>query len=86
VLVQLEDLAGSQPVAFAALDATSIQITIESDYPAEVVDEERFTEMAIQEIRVIGRPGGVTNGTNGATQTTLADGSTTVAPTTTAAS
>jgi hypothetical protein len=42
--------------------------------------------MAIQEIRVIGRPGGVTNGTNGATQTTLADGSTTVAPTTTAAS
>jgi RNA polymerase subunit RPABC4/transcription elongation factor Spt4 len=84
VLVQLEDLAGSQPVAFAALDATSIQITIESDYPAEVVDEERFTEMAIQEIRVIGRPGGVTNGTNGATQTTVA-GSTTVAPTTTAA-
>jgi hypothetical protein len=33
---------------------------------------------------VIGRPGGVTNGTNGATQTTVA-GSTTVAPTTTAA-
>jgi RNA polymerase subunit RPABC4/transcription elongation factor Spt4 len=91
VLVQLEDVAGSQPVAFAALDATSIQITIESDYPAEVVDEEVFTEMAIQEIRVIGRPGGVTNGTNGAngttgtTQTTV-PGSTTVAPTTTAAS
>lgn len=85
VLVQLEDLAGSQPVAFAALDATSIQITIESDFPAEVVDEERFTEMAIQELRVIGRPGGVTNGTNGATETT-AGGSTTVAPTTTVAS
>lgn len=80
LLVQLEDLAGSQPVAFAALDATSIAITIESDYPAEVVDEERFTEMAIQEIRVIGRPGGVANG---ATQTTVA-GSTTVAPATTA--
>ena len=42
---------GSQPVPFAALDATSIEITIESDYPAEVVEEERFTEMAIQEIR-----------------------------------
>jgi hypothetical protein len=86
VLVQLEDLAGSQPVPFAALDATSIMITIESDYLAEVVDEERFTEMAIQEIRVIGRPGGVTNGTNGATGTTTAGASTTVAPTTTAAS
>jgi hypothetical protein len=84
VLVQLEDVAGSQPVAFAALDATSIEITIESDYPAEVVEEERFTEMAIQEIRVIGRPGGVTNGTNGATQTTVG-GSTTLAPTTTVA-
>jgi hypothetical protein len=87
VLVQLEDLAGSQPVAFAALDATSIQITIESDYPAEVVDDERFTEMAIQEIRVIGRPGSVTNGTSGTTPTTVPGGSTTtVAPTTTAAS
>jgi hypothetical protein len=85
VLVQLEDLAGSQPVPFAALDATSITITIESDFPAEVVEEERFTEMAIQEIRVIGRPGGVTSGTNGATQTTVAGASTTVAPTTTIA-
>jgi hypothetical protein len=73
-------------VPFAALDATSIQITIESDFPAEVVDDERFTEMAIQEIRVIGRPGSVTNGTNGTTPTTTADGaSTTVAPTTTVA-
>jgi RNA polymerase subunit RPABC4/transcription elongation factor Spt4 len=84
VLVQLEDLAGSQPVAFAALDATSITLTIESDFPAEVVDEEVFTEMAIQEIRVIGRPGGVTNGTNGVTGTTVA-GSTTIAPSTTVA-
>jgi hypothetical protein len=84
VLVQLEDLAGSQPVPFAALDATSILITIESDFPAEVVDEEVFTEMAIQEIRVIGRPGGVTNGTNGATQTTVAP-TTTIAPGTTVA-
>jgi hypothetical protein len=90
VLVQLEDLAGSQPVAFAALDATSIEITIESDYPAEVVEEESFTEMAIQEIRVIGRPGTVTNGTTGTTAvpTTTAPGSatTTVPATTTAAS
>jgi hypothetical protein len=65
------------------LDATSIEITIESDYPAEVVEEERFTEMAIQEIRVIGRPGSITNGTNGATPTTTpGTGATTVPPTT----
>lgn len=83
VLVQLEDLAGSQPIAFAALDATSIVITIESDYPAEVVDEERFTEMAIQEIRVIGRPGTISNGTTGTTPTTV-PGATTVPPTTVA--
>jgi hypothetical protein len=82
-LVQLEDLAGSQPVAFAALDATSIEITIESDFPAEVVDEESFTEMAIQEIRVIGRPGSITNGTNGATPTTTVPGATTVPGSTT---
>jgi hypothetical protein len=81
VLVQLEDLAGSQPIAFAALDATSIEITIESDYPAEVVEDEVFTEMAIQEIRVIGRPGTVTNGTAGVSPTTV-PGSTTAPPTT----
>lgn len=89
VLTQLEDLAGSQPIAFAALDANFIEIIIESDFPAEVVEEESFTEMAIQEIRVIGRPGAITNGTSGTTPTTVpgtttVPGSTTAPPTTAA--
>ena len=88
VLFQLEDLAGSQPIPYAALDTNWIEITIESDFLAEVVDDNRFTEMAIQEIRVIGRPGTVTNGSTGSTTTipgstsTTLPGSTTVPPTT----
>ena len=85
VPLQLEDLAGSQPIAFAALDATSVDITIESAYLAEVVDDNRFTEMAIQEIRVIGRPGTITNGTTGTTGTTVPGSTTTVPATTTVA-
>lgn len=83
---QLEDLAGSQPIAFAAIDTTSIEITIESAYAAEVVDGNSFTEMAIQEIRVIGRPGTIPNGTSvtttvpGSTSTTVPATSTTAAP------
>jgi hypothetical protein len=88
--LQLEDLPGSQPIAFAAIDTNSILITIESDYPAEVVDDNVFSEMAIQEIRVIGRPAitGTTNPT-GTTSTTVGEttssttGSTTASTTTT---
>jgi len=80
VLFQLEDLAGSQPVAYAALDTNWIEITIESAYQAEVVDGNSFRELAIQEIRVIGRPGTVTNGTTGTTGTSAVPGSTTTVP------
>jgi hypothetical protein len=80
--VQLEDITGTQSIPYAAIDTNWIEITIESDYPAEVVDDNVFTEMAIQEIRVIGRP--ATTGTTGspsatATSTTV-PGSTTTAP------
>jgi len=78
-LFQLEDLAGSQPISFIALETNWIEIDIESAYQAEVVDGNSFREMAIQEIRVIGRPGTVTNGTGttGTTGTTAVPGSTT---------
>jgi len=79
--VQLEDLPGSQSIPFAAIDTNWIEMTIESDYPAEVVEDNVFTEMAIQEIRVIGRPGtATTNGTSGASTTTIVETSTTAAP------
>jgi RNA polymerase subunit RPABC4/transcription elongation factor Spt4 len=80
VLFQLEDLAGSQPIAYAALDTNWIEITIESAYQAEVVDGNSFRELAIQEIRVIGRPGTQTDGTTGTTGTTAVPGSTTTVP------
>jgi hypothetical protein len=80
VLFQLEDLAGSQPIAYAALDTNWIEITVESAYQAEVVDGNSFRELAIQEIRVIGRPGTQTNGTTGTTGTTAVPGSTTTVP------
>jgi hypothetical protein len=44
------------------------------------VDGNSFRELAIQEIRVIGRPGTVTNGTTGTTGTTAVPGSTTTVP------
>jgi hypothetical protein len=77
VLYQLGDLAGSEEIPYAALDTHWIEITVESAYQAEVVDGNSFREMAIQEIRVIGRPGTVTNGTTGTTGTTAVPGSTT---------
>ncbi len=85
--IQLEDAAGSQSVPFAAIDTNSITITIESDYPAEVVDGNTFSEMAIQEIRVIGRPAvtGTTGSPTGSTTTTVAGSTTTVAGSTTVA-
>jgi hypothetical protein len=79
--LQLEDEPGSQTINYAAIDTNTIVITIESDYPAEVVDENSFREMAIQEIRVIGRPA-VTTSTAG-TGTTATTGTTTPGSTTT---
>ncbi len=79
--VQLEDSPGSQSIPFAAIDTNSITITIESDYPAEVVDGETFREMAIQEIRVIGRPAVTgSTGSSASTSSTTPESTTTVAP------
>ena len=54
--VQLEDVSGTTEIPFAAIDADWIEITIESAYTAEVTGGNVFTELAIQEITVIGRP------------------------------
>ena len=53
---QLEDVPGTTEIPFAAIDTDWIEITIESAYTAEVTDGNVFTDMAIQEITVIGRP------------------------------
>lgn len=56
VIEELEDLPGKQNVNYAALNANWIEITVESAYRAEVVNENVFGELAIDEITVIGRP------------------------------
>ncbi len=85
--LQLEDLPGSQLIPYAAIDTNWIEITIESDFPAEVVEDNVFTEMAIQEIQVIGRPSTTTSTIGSATTlpgdaTTVPGEGTTTTPTT----
>ncbi len=66
VPAELEDLPGKQNVDFIALNATWIEITVESAYRAQVVNDNVFGELAIDEITVIGRPANpVTNTTSG---------------------
>lgn len=56
VIEELEDLPGKQNVNYAALNANWIEITVESAYQAQVVNDNVFGELAIDEITVIGRP------------------------------
>jgi hypothetical protein len=63
---ELEDLPGKQNVSFAALSANWIEITVESAYRAQVVNDNVYGELAIDEVTVIGRPANpVTNTTSG---------------------
>jgi len=78
--LQLEDVPGSQTIAYAAIDTNTIEITIESDYPAEVVEENVFREMAIQQIRIIGRPAVTTSTAGTGTTARTTPGSTTTIP------
>ena len=66
VIEELEDLPGKQNVSYAALNANWIEITVESAYRAQVVNDNVFGELAIDEVTVIGRPANpVTNTTSG---------------------
>lgn len=56
VPVRLQDQQGTQQVPFQALNTTTLTIRVVEAYEAEVVEENRFDEIAINEIEVIGRP------------------------------
>jgi hypothetical protein len=56
VLKELEDIPGAQNVVYAALNANWIEITIESAYQHEVVNDNIYGELAVDEITVVGRP------------------------------
>ena len=72
--VDLQDQQGTQIVRYTALNTTTLEISVVDIYQAEVVDDNTFDELAIDEIVVIGRPVTPT------TDTTVPGSTTTVAP------
>lgn len=64
--IDLQNIPGTQQVDFASLNTHQVTIEVNSAWPAQLIDGQVFSELAIDEIEVIGRP--ATNG--GATTTT----------------
>jgi hypothetical protein len=52
----LTDQPGTQVIPYSALNTATLEITVVDAFQAEVVDENVFDELAIDEITVIGRP------------------------------
>lgn len=61
----MQNIPGTQQIDFSSLSTHQVTITINTAWPAEVVDGQVFQELAIDEIEVIGRP--ATTGTTGTT-------------------
>jgi hypothetical protein len=74
VPVQLQDQPGTQQVRYSALNTATLEITVVGVYQAQLVDDNIFDELAIDEIEIIGRPVTPT------TDTTVPEGSTTTTP------
>ncbi|MGH3650973.1 MAG: zinc ribbon domain-containing protein [Acidimicrobiia bacterium] len=74
VPVRLQDQQGTQQVRYSALNTATLEIMILDVYQAELVDDNVFDELAIDEIVIIGRPVTPTTNTtlpgDGATSTT----------------
>ena len=77
VPIRLQDQQGTQQVPFSAINTTNLEIRIVEAYLAEEFEDNRFDELAIDEIVVIGRPVTSPTGT-----TVPADSSTTLPETT----
>lgn len=71
--IDLQNIPGTQQVDFASLNTHQVTIQVNSAWPAQLIDGQVFSEMAIDEIEVIGRPAA----NAGATTTTVPDGETT---------
>lgn len=56
VIVELEDQQGRQVIPYSSLNTTRLQIEIVDAYLAEVLENNSFDELAIDEIIVVGRP------------------------------
>lgn len=79
VPVRLQDQQGTQQVAFSAINTTNLEIRIVEAYQAESFEDNRFDELAIDEIVVIGRPVTAPTGTTApsGSSTTLPDSTST---------
>lgn len=53
---RLEDRQGTQVVDYSALNTSTLVITIVDAYQAEIVDDNTFDELAVDEIEIWGRP------------------------------
>lgn len=67
---ELENTPGLQTITYATLDANWIEITITSAWPAEIVEDNIWQEIAIDEITVWGRPATPTADDGNGTTTT----------------
>lgn len=56
VQFELQNLPGVQELTFTSLQTNQVSITVESVWQPDLVEGEVFTELAIDEIQVIGRP------------------------------
>lgn len=74
--IDLQNIPGTQRVDFASLNTHQVTIEVQSAWPAQLIDGQVFSELAIEEIEVIGRPA---EGA-GPTTTTVPGGATTTAP------
>lgn len=63
VQIDLQNIPGTQTIDFSSLNTNQVTITVNSAWPAQLIDGNVFSELAIDEIQVIGRPAAVTSPT-----------------------
>jgi len=65
--IDLQNISGTQQIDFSSLNTHQVTITVNSAWPAQLIDGQVFPELAIDEIQVIGRPATGTTNTTGTT-------------------
>lgn len=73
VPVRLQDQPGTQQVRYSALNTATLEIRIVEVFQAQLVEDNIFDELAIDEIEIIGRPVTPTTETTVPTSTTTPD-------------
>lgn len=71
VQADLQNLPGVQEIEFASTNTNQVTITVDSAWNAEIIEDNVFTELAIDEIQVIGRPATATTNPTETTGTSV---------------